>query len=139
MTEALRASTGAASQGLRFLFAGGLNTALTYALFWLLCYALHPQLAFAIAFVLGIALAYGLNALWVFGGGASLRGAAAYPLLYMLVYLINAGLLQVTTVGLGWSPQLGLALALCVSTPISFVLNRYYLLSWQHTTKDPHG
>ncbi len=129
MAEMARAAPSSHQQVLRFLFAGGFNTAVTYALFWLLSAAMHPQLAFAVAFGLGIALAYVLNALWVFGSRASWKGAATYPLLYLLTYLINAGFLQLATDWLGWSPRLGLAVALCVSTPISFVLNRYFLLT----------
>ncbi len=129
----------AAKQALRFLFAGGFNTVVTYAVFWLLSAAMHPQLAFAIAFAMGIALAYALNALWVFGSGASWKGAATYPLLYLLTYLINAGLMQLATDWLGWSPQLGLAVAICVSTPISFVLNRYFLQSYSKQTGEARG
>lgn len=114
-------------QGLRFLLAGGFNTAATYALFWLLCVLMHPQLAYAIAFAVGIGLAYALNALWVFGARAHWKSAALYPLLYLLIYLLNAGLLALTTEGFGWSPRLGLAAALCVSAPIGFLLNRQLL------------
>lgn len=139
MVEAPRAAPNSARQALRFLIAGGFNTVVTYALFWLLSAAMHPQLAFAIAFAMGIALAYVLNALWVFGSRASWQGAATYPLLYLLTYLINAALMQLATDWLGWSPQLGLAVALCVSTPISFVLNRYFLLPSNKNAGDRHG
>lgn len=114
-------------QGLRFLLAGGLNTAATYALFWFLCVLMHPQLAYAIAFAIGIALAYLLNVRWVFGTRAHWKSAAAYPLLYLLIYLLNAGLLALATEGFGWSPRLGLAAALCVSAPLGFLLNRQLL------------
>ncbi len=128
MAEVARGAPGLPDQALRFLFAGGLNTVLTYALFWLLSAVMHAQLAFAIAFAIGIVLAYLLNALWVFSRRPSWRGAASYPLLYLLIYLLNAAMLQLATDWLGWSPRLGLAVALCISTPISFLLNRYFLL-----------
>ncbi|MGQ0799725.1 MAG: GtrA family protein [Pseudomarimonas sp.] len=136
MPEAAQAASTSARQALRFLFAGGFNTIVTYALFWLLCAVMHAQLAFAIAYAIGIGLAYLLNALWVFGSDASWKGAATYPLLYLLTYLFNAGLMQLATDWLGWSPQLGLAVAICVSTPISFVLNRFFLLPAKNNAGD---
>lgn len=112
-------------QGLRFLLFGGLNTGLTYALFVGLVLVLHPQLAYATAFATGISLAYLGNSIWVFAARPRVRSALAYPLLYGSQYLINAGLLQLLGVGLGWPPWFALGAALCVSVPVSFLMNRW--------------
>lgn len=113
------------TRGIRFLAFGGINTAVTYALFLLLVQTLHMQLAYGIAFMAGIAIAYIGNGLWVFAARLKARSALAYPLLYGSQYSINAGLLQWLGTGLGWTPWLALITALCVSMPISFLMNQW--------------
>ncbi|MFA5683784.1 MAG: GtrA family protein [Lysobacteraceae bacterium] len=120
-------SADAPHQWLRFLAGGAANTAASYALFWLLVGVVHRQLAYALAFACGIVLAYFLNSRWVFRSAPGRAAALSYPLLYLAVYLCNAGLLELGVRALGWSPRGSLAAALLLSTPLSFFLNRRWL------------
>jgi putative flippase GtrA len=114
-------------QGGRFLLVGAANTLLSFALFWLLLRWLTPQPAYAIAFAAGIVFAYVANSLLVFDAALRWTRLGAYPLIYLAQYGVNAVLLQVGTGLLGWPPPLALAAALCVTVPLSFVLNRKLL------------
>jgi len=108
---------------MRFLAFGVFNTALTYALYCLLLLWLPPQPAYAVVYVLGIGLAYLGNAIFVFGARPQWRSALAYPLVYLLPYLANAGIIELLLRN-GIGPRVALALALAVVTPLSFLLNR---------------
>lgn len=126
MAEAARAAA-LPGQALRFLLAGGANTAATYALFWLLTVWLHHQLAFALAFVVGVGVAYLLNTRFVFAVRGNARAALGYPLVYLATYALNAALLEVGVSLLGWSPRWALLAAIAVGVPVSFTLNRWWL------------
>jgi putative flippase GtrA len=114
-------------QALRFLLAGGANTAFTYALFWLLAAWLHHQLAFAIAFVVGVGVAYRLNTRFVFGVRGGTRSAVGYPLVYLATYALNSLLLEAGVALFGWTPRWALLPAIAVGVPVSFMLNRWWL------------
>jgi putative flippase GtrA len=116
-----------AGQGLRFLLFGLFNTALTYAVYCALVWLMPAQWAYALVFAGGIALAYWGNSRWVFRSAPSGARAALYPLVYLAQYVVNAALLHVAMRVFGLGPRLGLAAALVVGTPISFVLNRAFL------------
>ena len=51
---------------IRFVFTGGVNTAVTYFIYLLLLQVLNYQVSYTIAFVSGIAIAFLLNKLFVF-------------------------------------------------------------------------
>ncbi len=125
MAEAARGALH--GQALRFLLAGGCNTASTYALFWLLAAWLHHQLAFALAFVVGVAVAYLLNTRFVFAVRGGARSALGYPLVYLATYALNSLLLEAGVVLFGWSPRWALLPAIAVGVPVSFALNRWWL------------
>ncbi|MCG6117969.1 MAG: GtrA family protein [Aquimonas sp.] len=115
-------------QALRFLLAGGVNTALTYALFWVLVGWLHHQLALAVAFAVGIGIAYVLNTRFVFAARGNTGAALGYPLVYLVTYALNALLVEFGVRLLGWPPRLAMLAAIAVVVPVSFALNRWWLL-----------
>ena len=115
------------SQGLRFVFFGTFNTLATYLAYCLLVFALHPQIAYAIIYVLGIALAYAGNSRFVFRKALNWRVAGVYPLVYLAQYALTAGLIHFFGAWLDLGPRLALALALLITTPVSFLMNRQLL------------
>lgn len=128
MAEARPATAALPGQALRFLLAGGANTAITYALFWVLSAWMHHQLALAIAFAAGIGIAYLLNSRFVFATSGSAGRALGYPLVYLVTYALNAALVETAVRLLGWPPRLALLGAIAIVVPVSFVLNRWWLL-----------
>ena len=114
-------------QGLRFLLFGAFNTALTYLLYCVLVFAMHPQLAYALVFALGIVLAWAGNSRFVFRQPLNRKVAVVYPLMYLAQYLLTAALIHATTTWASLGPRVALAIALTITTPLSFAWNRALL------------
>ncbi len=115
------------AQGLRFLLFGAFNTALTYLLYCGLVFVMHPQLAYALVFALGIILAWAGNSRFVFRRPLTHKVAAIYPLMYLAQYLLTAALIQALTAWISLGPRVALAIALTITTPLSFMWNRTLL------------
>ncbi len=115
------------AEGARFVLFGLFNTAVTYLAYCLLVFVLHPQVAYAIIFALGIALAYVGNSRFVFRRALEWKVAGAYPLVYLAQYALTAGLIHFFGIWLDLGPRIALALALVITTPVSFLLNRLML------------
>jgi putative flippase GtrA len=105
-------------EGVRFIAFGAFNSLVAW---------LHPQLAFAIVFAAGVALAYAGNALWVFRAPIRARTAAVYPAIYLVQYLVSAGLLHLLVERAGMGSRLAGFVAMVLVVPLSFVLNRALL------------
>lgn len=127
MNAAESGSDTLSAQGLRFLLFGAFNTALTYLLYCALVFVMHPQLAYALVFALGIVLAWVGNSRFVFRQSLNRKAAAVYPLMYLAQYLLTAALIYAMTAWLLLGPRVALAIALTITTPLSFVWNRALL------------
>ena len=112
---------------LRFLIFGAFNTGLTYGTYCLLVYVLHPQVAYLIVFALGIAFAYIGNSQLVFNTPLGWKGAGIYPFIYFAQYLFTAFLIHSFGAWLDIGPRFSLALALVITTPMSFFINKIML------------
>lgn len=115
------------AQGVRFVFFGAFNTAVTYLAYCLLVFVLQPQVAYAIVFALGMVIAYVGNSRFVFGKPLDWKVAGVYPLVYLAQYLLTAALIHLFGLWFGLGPRLALALSLVLATPTSFYLNRFML------------
>ena len=115
------------AQGVRFLLFGAFNTVLTYLLYCVLVFVMHPQLAYALVFALGIALAWAGNSRFVFRRPLTGKVAAVYPLMYLAQYLLTAALIHALTAWLSLGARAALAIALIITTPLSFAWNRALL------------
>lgn len=111
----------------RFLFAGALNTALTYAIYLLLLPLASYLVAYSAAYLAGIVISYLLNTEYVFRVRRSMRGAALYPLIYVAQYLIGLAALDVAIRYLGISKSLALLASLIVTVPTTYLLARTLL------------
>lgn len=114
-----------AGQALRFVLAGGVNTAVSYLLYLALLPALGYRAAYVLAFVMGIGLSFLLLRHAVFA-----RPGKRFSLGYVAVsHLLNLGLgLTVIELAVRWwqvpawvAPLL--AVALCV--PVMFFVQRW--------------
>jgi len=115
------------SQFTRFLATGLVNTAIGYGAYLGLLHWTSYEIAYAAAYVIGIVVAYVLNSLFVFRSPIGLRTALRYPFVYLAQYLFGAGLLYAMVGWLGFDRRWAALVALALSVPLSFLLNRIAL------------
>jgi putative flippase GtrA len=107
----------------RFVIVGGLNTALTYALYaGLVWYGYHYLLALTIEYAIGILAGFIANRQWTFAyrdrtGPALFR----YMATYCGVYVLNAGLLMFFVELAGMNKLLAQLFALGIATLASYL------------------
>lgn len=117
----------------RFLGVGVVNTGVGYGVYLLLLRWLGYELAYAAAYVVGIVVAYVLNSLFVFRSPLRLRTALRYPFVYLAQYLFGSVLLYFMVRWLGLDRRWAALVALILSVPVSFLLNRVAL--GRHATR----
>jgi putative flippase GtrA len=128
-------------QFVKFGLVGAGNTLLSLGLYWLFLYAFgwHYQLANALSFLLSVANAYYWNSRYVFRaarGYAFRQHAAAFGKTlasYGVTFLLNTALLTLLVEALRVSEGLAPLLAVCVTIPLNFLLNKYWAF------RDGHG
>ena len=114
-----------------FLIMGGLNTLFAYALFALfIALGLHYTIATLLPGLLSIYLGYLANHKIVFKAQTTRQyGLVLYYLFYLVIYLINISI-QATMHALGFSNDyVNGAVAIVITTMISFVTNKYYFFA----------
>jgi len=112
---------------LKFVVGGAINTAFTYCLYFGLQAILHYQVAYALAFTSGIAFSYWFNAKIVFKTPISWKGLFAFPLVYLVQYLLSAMLLSVFVERLAVPQSVAPLVVIVLTIPITFVLTRWFL------------
>ena len=111
----------------RFLVAGALNSALTYAVYLILLQAFSYWWAYSVSYVAGIFLSFVLNSLYVFRTPLRWQSLLPYPSVYLVQYLLGLAVVYVGVELLGWDERLMPVAALAVTVPVSFVLTRWVL------------
>jgi putative flippase GtrA len=106
----------------RFLMAGGANTAVTASLVVLLSLFLPGWLAFTISFALGLVFSVLVTGSWVFQSQLSPRRAATFAAAYVAIYL--CGLALVRLLELWGAPPAANATTVLITAPLSFVAGR---------------
>jgi len=118
-----------AGEVLRFLVAGGANTAVAYAVYLLLLDHMRYELAYAIGYCVGIAVAYVLSAMFVFQRPMGVRSAARFPLVYLAQFLASLLVLRMAVEMLDVPRWLALAVSIAVTLPMTFLLSRRIIRS----------
>jgi putative flippase GtrA len=115
----------ARSQVLRFLVVGGLNTAITYAIFVGLGLVIAPWLAYSIAFAIGLAWTGIGSSRFVFGVAFSIRRVALFIGCYLVVW--GVGQLVILLIAPKGVVELLLTslAVLVVTTPLIFLIGRF--------------
>jgi putative flippase GtrA len=111
----------------RFLVAGAINTAASYAAFLLLLQFLAYLAAYTIAYVIGVVIAYLLQTAFVFRTPRRIATALRFPLVYVAQYLIGAAVITLLVEGWGVRASIAAIVAIVVSIPIGFLLSRTVL------------
>lgn len=113
----------------RFLFSGGLNTALTWLLYLLLLNVLSYRVSYTLAFATGIALAYLLNRTFVFRSHRGLRSVLWMPLIYLAQYLTGLLVVWLWVEKLHWPEQFAPLVAVLITLPLNYAASRFAFIS----------
>ena len=111
----------------KFVIGGGINTAVTYGLYLGLQFFLPYQVAYAVVFACGIVFSYWFNAKVVFKTAANWKGLFAFPLVYLVQYLLSAVLLSVFVERLGIPQSVAPLTVIVLTIPVTFMLTRWFL------------
>lgn len=123
---------------LRFLCGGAVNTLVTYLLYLGLIGVLAYQWAYLGAYVTGILLAYWLNARFVFKVPLSWKGLFAYPVVYLVQYVLAAALLEMLVRFAGIPPAYAPLLVTAVLLPLTYLMNKIVLRRGAPARHDTH-
>lgn len=112
-----------------FLWAlgGGLNSALTYALYLLLKLIIPYRVAYSITYIIGIIFAYYFNSLIVFKKPLSIKKFFQFPLVYVVQYLLSIALLEIFVKLFNMGTDFAPILILIIVTPITYFLSKLIL------------
>lgn len=113
-----------AGEVFRFALGAVLNVIVGYGSYLLLLHWLHYLAAYAIAYVIGIAVSYVFNALVVFRQPMRARAAVAYPLVYVVQFLLGLVLLKVLVEAVHIPVWLGPLVVSVLTLPVTFVMSR---------------
>ncbi len=112
----------------KFLLVGGINTALTYALYLaLLHWQVSYQIAYSISFVLGIVIAFVLQTRFVFDAKANIRNAVVYPIVYSAQYLFGLLVITIAVRFFAVPKPYALAISILLSVPLMYLLTQRLL------------
>lgn len=105
----------------RFVVAGSLTTAASYALFVILEIALPYLIAYAIAYAGGIVLSYLLNTGLVFRVPRSWSTFARFPLVYALQFVLSTSIIVLLVERFAIEPRIAAAIALVITVPVTYL------------------
>lgn len=110
-----------------FLLMGGINTALTYALYLLLLNKLDYKIAYAIAFAAGVLISIVLQSRYVFAAKLNWKKIMVYPFIYLIQFAFGLIVITFSVRQLHIGKPYALAVATVLSVPLTFLLNKLVL------------
>ena len=113
----------------KFLISGGVNTALTYAVYLALLQGFPYPISYTFAFFFGIALMYALNRYFVFEAHRGVLSVVVLPLIYLVQYLLGLFLIWIFVEILGLTDSVAPLLVSITSVPLTYKLSRSAFLS----------
>lgn len=114
---------------LRFLFCGGINTAVTYGIYCLLQLFLHYQIAYAFAYGMGVVFSYWLNTVLVFKETLAWKKFFQYPVVYLAQYSLSALLMWVAVKYLNVNETLAPLVILIITIPMTYFLSKLIIVT----------
>ena len=117
------------AEAVRFLIAGAINTLATYLIYLGALPFVAYAYAFSISFVAGIVLAFVLYSSFVFRTPIAWRKLARYPAVYLVQYFAGLAVLALLIEHVGMSKRIAPLVSVLVLTPLTFVMNRRFLLT----------
>ena len=114
-------------ESVRYVLAGGFNTAITYAAYVVLLKYVGYGVSYTATYVAGICLSYFLSARFVFRRPLRWQRALQFPLVYVLQYLLGVSLTTALVEIANLRPELAAALAIPITLLPTFWLSRWII------------
>lgn len=114
---------------MRYLVGGGINTALGYALYWLLLAWLPYPAAYTLSYTAGIVTGFAINTWFVFREPWSWRKLTAFPLIHVAGYAAGLAVTMVSVRALGIAEKWAALVATATVFPLTFLLTRALIKS----------
>src|SRR5690606_26597 len=111
-------------EAFKFLLAGGTNTVISYGVYLLLNVILPYAWAYSLAYVLGIGVSYILQAKWVFHVELSWKNFMAFPLVYLVQWLLGLVILAFLVEWFSLSENIAPLLVIIATLPVTFIMSR---------------
>jgi len=115
---------GISTEAVRFVVGGGVNTLLSYAIYWLLLLRLSYPYAYTISYAAAILTGFAVNTHFVFRTEWSWRKLAAFPLIQILNYGLGLAVVTISIRYVGIDARLAPVIATAVVLPVTFILTR---------------
>lgn len=112
-------------EAFKFLLAGGTNTAITYGLYLLLNLVMPYAWAYSMAYVVGVSISYVLQAKWVFHVELSWKNFMAFPLVYVVQWLIGLLLLAFLVERFSLHENIAPLVVIVLTLPVTFLMSRF--------------
>lgn len=112
-------------EAVRFILAGGINTLLTLALYWLLLAWLEYRLAYTASFAAGIISGFALNTYVVFRVPWSWVRLLAFPSVHAVNYVVGLAIVWVGVRVFGIDERIAPVVAAVAIVPLNFLMTRY--------------
>lgn len=109
----------------RFVVAGGINTALTLALYWLLLEWLEYRLAYTASFAAGVISGFALNTYVVFRVRWSWMRLMAFPSVHFVNYVAGLAIVWLGVRVLGIDERIAPVVAAVAIIPLNFLMTRF--------------
>jgi len=116
------------AQFARYLVAGAVNTAVTYALLVVAMRWIGYLAAYTVIYALGIAFGYWLQSRFVFHVPLAWRAALRYPLVYLVQYAFGFVLLALLVDTVHVDKDLAALVVVIANVPLGFLLSRRVIL-----------
>lgn len=105
---------------IRFVIAGVANTALTYAVYFVLLWIIPYLYAYTCAYLLGLVISYWLNSMFVFQTPLGDADPRRFLLIYLAQYACSSLLLWFVVSQIGLTAELGLIVVIVVMVPATY-------------------
>jgi putative flippase GtrA len=113
---------------MRFVAAGGANTLVTYIVYLILVRFVNYNVAYILCYATGIAFSYWVNTAIVFKATPSVGKFIIYPVVYVVQFLLAAGVLNIFVGLLQFPKELGPIVVAVITLPVTYVLSRTVLV-----------
>lgn len=114
-------------ESIRYVLAGGFNTAITYLAYLSLLPFVGYAISYTVTYAAGIVLAYYLSARFVFRRPLQWRHAIQYPLVYVLQYGLGITLTTALIERVHLNAEIAAAVAILLTVPFTFWLSRWII------------